>query len=165
MNNILLQSDYVQTPEFIAQDMINFFKPKGKILDPCRGENKVFYNILKCEWCEISQGKDFFEYKEKVDWIIGNPPYSICKQWIKHSYEIADNIVYLFPLFNVWNPLSLVRFYRDNGHIKHQRLYDVGKNIEWSRSRPICAIYFKKNYFGEMGFSYYRAQQDVAPKV
>ena len=23
MNNILLQSDYVQTPEFIAQDMIN----------------------------------------------------------------------------------------------------------------------------------------------
>lgn len=136
--------------------MITYFNPSGKILDPCRGENKVFWNILNCDWCEITQGKDFFACNQKYDWIIGNPPYSIFNPWIKHSYEIADNIVYLLPTFKVHNALSLMRLYRDKGHIKHIRMYDTGKDIPWSRSRPICAVWFKKDYFGDTSYTYYK---------
>ena len=66
----LLDSDYVQTPEWCAKDMIDYFKPSGKILDPCRGENKVFHNILQCDFAEIKEGIDFFAIQEKYDWII-----------------------------------------------------------------------------------------------
>lgn len=126
--------------------MISWFKPSGLVLDPCRGENKVFYNNLSnADWCEIGEGKDFFEYDKKVDWIIGNPPYSIFSHWIKYSYTIAENIVYLLPTFKIFNALSLMRLYRDKGGIKHIRFYDTGKAIEWSRSRPIVACWFQKN--------------------
>jgi hypothetical protein len=147
----LLKSDYVETPYWCAKDMIEFFKPKGIILDPCRGDNKIFYDILNdCDWCEIKEGKDFFEYR-----IIRNPPYSIFNRWIKHSYTIAKNIVYLLPTFKIYNPLSLMRLYRDRGGIVHLRFYDTGKDISWSRSRPIVASWFQKGYKGCTSYSYY----------
>lgn len=153
----LVESDYVQTPEWCAQDMVRFFQlfHFEPILDPCRGENKVFWNILKCDWCEIKEGKDFFENNNYYEWIIGNPPYSIFYPWMKHSYEIADNIVYLLPTFKVFNALGLIRMYKKNGWMKHIRVYDVGKKIEWSRSRPIIAVWFQKDYQGETTWSWY----------
>lgn len=158
-NYELLESDYVRTPEWCAKDMIGYFKPSGKILDPCRGENKVFYNLLpNIDWCEITDGVDFFENKNSYDWVIGNPPYSIFNIWIKHSYEIGDNILYLLPTFKIFNALSLMRLYRDKGGIKHIRVYDTGKAIEWSRSRPIVACWFQKGYCGDTSYSYYETQ-------
>lgn len=156
MNDILLDSDYVQTPKWCAEDMVNYFNPTGKILDPCRGENKVFHNILNCDYAEIKEGIDFFNINNHYDWIIGNPPYSIFNKWIKHSYKISNNIVYLLPTFKVFNALSLMRLYLTEGHVKHIRLYDTGNNIEWARSRPICAVHFQPNYFGETSYSYFK---------
>jgi len=153
----LLESDYVQTPEWCAKDMIDYFKPIGKILDPCRGKNKVFYNSLNnSDWCEITEGIDFFENNNQYDWIIGNPPYSIFNIWIKQSYKIGSNIVYLSPTFKIFNALSLMRLYRDKGGIKHIRVYDTGKDIEWSRSRPIVACWFQREYKGDTSYSYYK---------
>jgi hypothetical protein len=153
----LVESDYVKTPNWCAQDMIDFYKPQGKILDPCRGENKVFWNILECDWNEITQGKNFFENDSSYDWVIGNPPYSIFHLWMKHTYKLADNIVYLLPTFKVFNALGLVRMYKKNGWIKHIRVYDVGKRIEWSRSRPITAVWFQKGYSGETSWSWFNS--------
>ena len=152
----LLESDYVQTPKLVAEDMINYFKPNNKIIDPCRGENKVFYNLIQCDYSEIIEGIDFFNIEEKYDWIIGNPPYSIFNKWIRHSYKIGDNIVYLLPTFKVYNPLSLMRLYYDKGYIKHIRMYDKKNLIPLVRSRPICAVYFKKGYYGETSYSLYK---------
>jgi len=153
----LVESDYVKTPEWCVKDMIEWFCPFGRILDPCRGENKVFYNLLEsADWNEISEGIDFFENNNQYDWIIGNPPYSIFNPWMKHSYEIATNIVYLLPTFKVFNALGLVRMYKKYGWIKHIRIYDVGKKIEWSRSRPIAAVWFQKEYCGETTWSWYK---------
>lgn len=153
--NELKDSDYVQTPEWCAKDMVGYFKPTGKVLDPCRGQNRVFHSILNCDWCEITEGVDFFKCEDNYDWIIGNPPYSIFNKWVKHSYTIGDNIVYLVPTFKAMNALSLMRLYYDKGHIKHIRLYDTGNDIPWARSRPICAIHFKVGYFGETSYSKY----------
>lgn len=156
----LVLSDYVITPEWCAQDIIEWFKPSGKILDPSAGLNKVFYNNLlvnntDVDYCEIQENIDFFKYTNEVDWIVGNPPYSIFDKWMKHSYTIADNIVYLLPTFKIFNALGLCRQYKLNGWIKHIRLYDVGKKIEWARSRPIVAAHFVKNYKGDTSWSFY----------
>jgi len=153
----LVDSDYVLTPEWCAKDIMEFFKPEGKLLDPCCGLNGVFYNLMPegSEYCDIQLGKNFFDYKDKADWIISNPPYSIFKDWMTHSYEVADNIVYLLPMFKVFNALGLVRIYKNNGWIKHIRIYDTGRDIEWSRSRPIAAVYFKKGYTGDTEWSFY----------
>lgn len=156
-HNELVPSDYVLTPEWCAKDIIEHFNPQGKLLDPCRGLNKVFHNLMpeNSEYCEIQEGINFFEYKQKVDWIIGNPPYSIFKDWMIHSYEVADNIVYLLPMFKVFNALGLCRIYKQNGQIKHVRIYDTGRDIDWARSRPIAAVYFQKNYKGDTSWSYF----------
>lgn len=63
-NDKLLDSDYVLTSVWCAKDIINHFKPTGRILDPCRGLNKVFHNEMSIDsdWCEIQEGVNFFEY-------------------------------------------------------------------------------------------------------
>ena len=101
-------NDDVATPIHIARKIINLFFPKiyndEFLLDPFKG-NGVFYNNFPKEnpkdWCEIKEGKDFFDFNKKVDWIISNPPYSIFDEVLEHSFEIADNIVYLVPLSKV----------------------------------------------------------------
>ena len=35
----LVESDYVLTPEWCANDMMEYFAPTGTMLDPCRGLN------------------------------------------------------------------------------------------------------------------------------
>ena len=59
----LVESDYVLTPEWCAKDIMEYFAPTGKILDPCRGLNKVFHNQMPndADWCEIQEGNNFFE--------------------------------------------------------------------------------------------------------
>jgi len=156
MSKIAPTSDNIATPDWCAKDMVDFFQPSGKVLDPCSG-NGVFLKYLPVNSysCEISQGKNFFDFQIKVDWVFGNPPYSIFRDWMKHSYEIADNIVYLIPSFLLFNPLSCLRMMRDNGLIKHMRNYDTGKKIEWSRSRQIMAIHIEKGYYGSTAWSFY----------
>ena len=70
-------NDIVMTPSRFAKEIIDYFNPSGLILEPCRGDGGFYNNFLKPkEWCEITEGKDFFDFNEKVDWIITNPPYS-----------------------------------------------------------------------------------------
>ena len=89
--------DLVMTPESLAIDIIKHYKPTGKILDPSRGDG-AFYNNFDTDnkdWCELSEGKDFFDYNETVDWIITNPPWSLMREFLDHAMKIANDIVYL----------------------------------------------------------------------
>ena len=36
--------DIVMTPEYLAQDIIQHYEPKGLILDPCRGTGAFYDN-------------------------------------------------------------------------------------------------------------------------
>jgi len=96
--------DVVYTPENIAKLTLDILKPyikdTDKILEPCIWWG-AFYNLLKryknVDWCEIEKWRDFFKYNKNVDWIITNPPYSIYEEFLYHSMEIANNVVYLAP--------------------------------------------------------------------
>jgi hypothetical protein len=43
----------------------------------------------------IKNGEDLFDYDQRVDWIITNPPFSQMREFLKHGYEIANNLVFL----------------------------------------------------------------------
>lgn len=66
-------------------------------LDAGSGRNMVWYKCLeepKFE-CEYERGQDYYEWDKRVDWIVGNPPYSFNGKnqiwnWFKKSAEIAD---------------------------------------------------------------------------
>jgi hypothetical protein len=112
------EKDIVMTPESLAIDIISHFKPEGIILDPCRGEG-AFYNNYPTdqkEWCELSEGKDFFSYTGRADWIITNPPWSKMQQFLEHGMKVSDNIVYL----------TTINHYTTKKRIRDMRNYNFG---------------------------------------
>lgn len=96
-------TDIVYTPDYVAKNIIETLRPTGLCLDPCKGDG-AFYKYMpdKAEYCEIREGKDFFDYNKKVNWVIGNPPYSIFEEFLRKSFEISDNVSFLIPTNKVF---------------------------------------------------------------
>ena len=100
-------NDDFETPELLVKKCIELVDLKlgDFVLDAFAG-NKVFYknypNIVKKDWCEIKEEKDFYNYNKKVDWIITNPPYSILDPVLAHTYEICNKgFGYLLGIHNL----------------------------------------------------------------
>lgn len=106
-------NDKIMTPDPLAQWIVDYYSPIGKVLEPCSGDgaflraladydgrNQFAYGgkeFLFVEHCEIDQGLDFFNVNnaDHFDWIITNPPYSKFTAFLKHSMQVADNVVFL----------------------------------------------------------------------
>ncbi len=140
-------ADIVITPPAIAQMIIRHYKPSGRCLDPCRGTGS-FYQFLPepKDWCEIMQGRDFFEYGKKVDWIITNPPYSIYNDFLVHCFELADNIVFLCPIAKAFKSLTTERLVAKYGGLKEIWLIGGGSSCGFAFGFPTGCLYYKKNY-------------------
>lgn len=143
-------NDDISTPLEISLQILNKFNLHGFVLDAFKG-NGSFYNQypegLDKDWCEIKENKDFFNYNKKVDWIITNPPYSIFDEVLKHSFEIADNIVYLVPLSKVVSSMGRIRKIKEYGGVPYIYIISASK-CNFPFGFPACAIYFKRNYNG-----------------
>jgi len=135
--------DVVMTPPDLAKDILTHYKPMGKVLDPSAGDRA--FTIDK--WCEITEGLDFFDWQEKVDWIITNPPWSKIKEFILHGMKVSDNIVYLAPI-NHFITKARLRLIRENGFgIKEFYLTRTPK--EWPQSGfQIAAVHLQRDYKG-----------------
>lgn len=97
-------ADIVYTPDGIAKHIVEFLQPTGKCLDPCKGDG-AFYNYLpedNRDYCEIKEGKDFFDYTNRMEWIIGNPPYSIFEQFLEKSFHLSNNVAFVVPTNKVF---------------------------------------------------------------
>ena len=112
-------NDLIMTKPETAKFIIDYFKPTGKILEPCRGTGS-FYDQFEGDkdWCEIEKGKDFLDYDKKVDWIITNPPFSIFDKFLLKAFEVADNIVFFCPLIKTFKGKKLDIKIREYGDIK-----------------------------------------------
>jgi hypothetical protein len=146
-DNFVLK-DIVYTPEVVARDMVNFFEPSGRVLEPCRGEGVFMKYLPGADWCEIREGRDFFACHNQYNWIIGNPPYSCFGKWIYHAMDIAENIVYLVPCAKPFYSEKLYRTMQDWGMIKHIRIYGSGNKLGFPIGFLIGAIHFQRGYFG-----------------
>lgn len=94
-------TDLVMTPPELAAEIIQHFPLQGRVLDPARGLGS-FYSQLPTTtenlWCEVREGVNFFTWNDPVDWIITNPPWSLMRRWLSHSFKLAPNIVLLSVL-------------------------------------------------------------------
>ena len=150
LNIALDEKDIVYTPDWVAKDMVEFFKPSGRILDPCKGDGVFLKYLPPSEWCEIREGKDFFAWNEPVDWVFGNPPYSVFSKWLGYSMEIAENICYLIPLTRLFNSGFFIKRVANWGNIAHMRYYADGGELGWNIGFAIGAVHFQKDYKGGM---------------
>lgn len=142
--------DVVYTPPDVAADMVRYFNPFGSILEPS-ADDGVFLRYLppETEWCEIEKGKDFFSYRKQVDWIIGNPPYSIFAEFLAHSFELAENVVYILPtnkIFQSWRIMNQIEKY---GGIRTMLVYGGGNAIGFPFGFSVGAFHFQKGYKGD----------------
>jgi hypothetical protein len=83
------------TNEQMVKDLIAITPLSGSVLDAGSGKNKVWYKNIPDEFekyeCEIDDGMDFFNWDKKVDWVIGNPPFHLGKDFLLKASEIANN--------------------------------------------------------------------------
>ena len=159
-------NDEVQTPINLAVGIMNHFKPTGKILEPCRGDGNFIeayetYNLIiqlenkegiKWGYCEINENKDFFDWTEKVDWIITNPPWSQIRKFLQHSMELADNIVFLITINHLWTKARLRDIKEYGFGIKEIMLLDTPKEFP-QMGFQLGVIHLQKNYKGDIRLS------------
>ena len=109
----------------IAIDMVG--TNNGRWLDPFKGTGNYFnqFPTENKDWCEITDGKDFFDYNENVDVICSNPPFSKFKLVLEHCVKLNPKVINLiFGIINLTT--SRVKFMIDNGYfIKKIHLCNV----------------------------------------
>jgi hypothetical protein len=149
------ETDIVLTPDGIAADIVWYFKPSGRILDPCKGNGAFLRYMPGADWCESREGRNFFSWIEPVDWIVSNPPYSIFSEWLEHSLMIAKNIVYLIPLAKVFNSEPRLKSIMKIGGIVETRHYGSGTSCGFPFGFPCGAVYIRIGYKGPMTWSFY----------
>lgn len=148
--------DIVFTPDWLARDIVEYFKPTGVCLDPCRGDGAFLRHLPSgSHWCEIEQGVDFYAWSTPVDWIISNPPYSHLLAWIRHSFKIAANIVYLMPVHRVFSSFQFLADLQAWGGVAEIRLYGTGTRAGFRFGNAMGAVYYKAAYQGSTKWSSY----------
>lgn len=143
-----MHSDVVLTPENVARSIIRHFLPRGRVLDPCRGDGAFWRNMPGAEYCEIQEGRDFFEWSSQVDWIVSNPPYSIYSDWLRHSFGVAENIVYLVPINKAFNSSSMLRDTYEWGGIAEIVHVGPGSSLKFPVGFAVGAVHYKRGYRG-----------------
>jgi hypothetical protein len=144
------RSDVVYTPREVTKQIIKFLKPSGLCLDPCKGDG-AFYDYLPCpkDWCELQEGRNFFDYRNHVDWIITNPPYSNYKEFSNHAFSIANNVSFLIPLNKVFSDGAMQVLHRHNMGIVSCLVYGSGSKIGFDWGFPVANYHFQKGYTGD----------------
>jgi len=146
-------NDVVFTPDWLAKRICEMFNLTGAILEPCKGEGAFLKYLPKnTEWCEIADGKNFYDYNKKVDWIVTNPPYSDFNRFLKHSFEIAENVVLLVPLSKMLKSMGTIKSVMDYGNIV-SCYFLSGSEAGFPFGFPCGIFYIKKGYDGKTLFS------------
>ncbi len=149
-NKPVLPADIVYTPDRVSKHIIDFLKPTGKCLDPCKGDGAFLKYMPKdSEYCEIKEGKDFLTYRGGVSWVIGNPPYSIFEEFLQKGFEIADNVSYLVPTNKIFQRQKIMNMINKYGGIKSIIIYGSGSLIDFPFGFSVGNFHFQKGYKGE----------------
>lgn len=141
-------NDVVFTPDWLAKQICELFPITGKVLEPCKGEG-AFLNYLPegTLWCEIADGKNFYDFNEKVDWIVTNPPYSDFNRFLKHSFELANNVVLLVPIAKMFKSGGTLKQILAYGNIVSIDLLPASK-AGFPFGFPCGIYYIKRDYKG-----------------
>lgn len=142
-------NDSVQTPDALARQIVAAFPIAGRTLEPCSGE-AAFLRALPAgtEWCEIKEGRDFFDYTGKADWIVTNPPYSIYDAFLAKCFEVADNVVLLVPLSKTLKSIRIERMVDAYGGLKEIRILGGGGVAGFPFGFLTGVVHYQRGYKG-----------------
>jgi len=100
-------NDKIYTPDYLAKQIVYYFSKYFKVndifLEPAKGDGSFYKYFPDTKyWCEIDEGRDFFVFNKQVDWIITNPPFSLVRKYLLHSFKInTKNIVFLITINHI----------------------------------------------------------------
>lgn len=97
-------------------------------------------------YCEATEGRCFFRWSRKVDWILTNPPYSKMKEFLLHSMTLADDIVFLLPARNLFSAWSTLMSIREFGGVVALRWYGGGSKLGFPMGNPIVAVHLRRDH-------------------
>lgn len=142
-------SDVHYTEEQVAFDIIQHFNPSGVCLEPFRGAG-AFTKWLPPDtaWCEIQEGRNFFDFDTPVDWIVTNPPFSNLTQVMEHAFKLADNCVFLIPISKYWSSAPRLAAVKNYGGVAEIHHMGTGRSIGFDIGFPFAAMHFKRGYQG-----------------
>lgn len=91
-------NDVFITPLELAKKQIDMIEIIENELwfDPFKNSGSYYNQFpsnIKKDWTEILEGKDFFEYNNKVDVICSNPPYSIIDKVLNKCIELKPKVI------------------------------------------------------------------------
>lgn len=162
----------VYTDPNFAKRIISYFSPQfdstDTFLDPCRGAGAFYDNFPMPDevlrpgetnkgYCELQEGKDFFDYENYVDWIITNPPWrgKVYAPFANHCFDTATNVVFLVKLFGA---IGTNRRLRDaayhNHHLKEVIVVDwkdanftyIDGSSKAAEGFVLSVVHWQKNY-------------------
>lgn len=119
-NRDYVSNDVVMTPMPLACKLVDALDIAGSVLEPCCGGGSFVFALatttydIQIQTCEITEGRDFFDWTGHVDWIVTNPPWSQFRPFLKHALEVADNVAFLVTV-NHWWTKARVKLVRDAG--------------------------------------------------
>tara|TARA_R110002153_G_scaffold154516_2_gene306573 strand:- start:2402 stop:2995 length:594 start_codon:yes stop_codon:yes gene_type:complete len=142
-------NDVVFTPDWLAKQIVDMFDIKGKVLEPCKGEGAFLqYLPTDTDWCEIAEGKNYYDYDKKVDWIVTNPPYSDYNRFLEHSFKLADNIVLLVPVAKMFKSMGTMSdIFNYGGFVEIHTLPSSKAGFPFGF--PSAVYYLKRGYKGD----------------
>lgn len=153
-------NDKIMTPPELARKIVQYFKPQGFILEPCKGGGAFYDAILeqdhcKADWMEIDDGRDFLldaPPRFCYDFVITNPPFSKLRAFLKKSMDLADNIVFLCPVNHLLGLKARKRDIKEAGFYVRE-ICQVEKPKEWPSSGFEYAAILLTRYSGDCKFS------------
>ena len=144
---IYVSNDDIQTPPELAARIVAYFRPEGRILEPCAGAGHFLACLPRVDWCEIKRDRDFFDYRERVDWIITNPPWSQIRAFMAHAFSLADQVVFLMTVNHAWTRARL-RIARERGFgLRAILLVDTPASFPQSGFQ-LGAIHYQRGWTG-----------------
>lgn len=140
-----IPNDIFITPLKLAKFHINMIDYKDDDIwyDPFKNDGS-YYNQFPNEnkkWSEILDGKDFFDFNDKVDIICSNCPYSMINKVLEKSVRLNPRIIsYLIGINNL-TP-KRIEYMENNGYFiskihlcKVYKWYGMSIIIIWERNK------------------------------
>ncbi len=142
-------SDEHYTSDYVAEAVVKHFAPGGRCLEPFRGQGAFSRHMPPCtDWCEIREGRDFFDWVVPVDWIVTNPPFSNMTRVFEHAFALADNCVFVIPISKYWSSAPRIEAATRYGGLVEIAYLGRGRSIGFNIGFPFAAMHFMRNYKG-----------------
>ncbi len=149
-------TDMVSTPRGLADAIVQHFAPHGRLLDPARGTSHSFYDAMcvkrgvydDVDWCEELEGRDFFAWTERADWVVTNPPWSKLREFLKHAMSLSDDVVFLVTMNHLFTRARMRDVHESGFGLKEALLVDTPPAPWPSSGFQLAATHLRRGHVG-----------------